>query len=329
MENKYQQLSQDERDRIYQFRCKGNSITLIGEFLGRDKSTISRELRRNIHEKLGEYLPDTASRKAVKRRALGRKQSYLEKDAGAMDYVMEGLMMGWSPEQIAGRMEMDIGKYLNDESIYQYVYSLEGRKANLRQFLRQNRRIRRKRHGRKTHRGKIPNRVDISTRPLSVEGRKVFGHWEGDSVVYNRQKECLSTQIERKSRYFILLRPEDRTAAERTRIINERFRDLPYGARLSLTVDNGLEFAGHENMTNTLGMPVYFAKPYSSWQRGTNENSNGLLRWYLPRNIDLNSLPAGTIEWVENQLNNRPRKCLGFQTPAEVFARELAVLNKT
>lgn len=327
MGNKYQQLSQDERDRIYQFRCKGNSLTVIGELLGRDKSTISRELHRNRHEKLGEYLPDTASRKAIKRRAIGRKKGYLEKDDRTIDYVLEKLVEGWSPEQIAGRMKLDIGKYLNYESIYQYVYSVEGRKANLRQYLRQNRRIRRKRHGRKKHRGKIPNRVDISTRPLSVEGRTVFGNWEGDSVVYNRHRECISTQVERKSRYVILLRPEDRTAAERTRIINERFGVLPSGARLSLTVDNGLEFAGHEGVTNRLGMPVYFAKPYSSWQRGTNENSNGLLRWYLPRTIDLNLLPAGTIEWVENQLNNRPRKCLGFQTPAEVFARELAALT--
>jgi IS30 family transposase len=274
-----------------------------------------------------EYLPDTASRKAAKRRECGRKLSYLEKDDEAMDYVLEKLKVGWSPEQIAGRMETDIGKYLNYESIYQFVYSLEGRKANLRQYLCQGRRIRCKRHGRKKHRGKIPNRVDIVMRPKEVEGRKEFGHWEGDSVVYNRQKECLSTQAERKTRYLILLQPEDRTAAARTSIINERFSGIPALARRTMTFDNGLEFAGHEEMTKALDMPVYFAKPYSSWQRGTNENSNGLVRRYLPRDTDLDSLPKGTIEWVEEQLNNRPRKCLGFQTPAEAFARELMALN--
>ncbi len=327
MENKYVQLGQDERERIYRFHRKGMSITYIGELIGRDKSTISRELRRNMNQKLGEYLPDTAMRKAERRRECGRKRTYLKKDAELREYVLGRLKAGWSPEQISGRMEIETGKYLNIESIYQYVYSLEGRRENLRQYLRLSHRIRRKRHGRKNHVGKIPNRVDISLRPSSVEGRGEFGHWEGDSVVYSRQKECLSTQAERKTRYLILLRPEDRSADARTRIINDRFRCLPSFARQSMTFDNGLEFAGHEEMTGTLRMAVYFAKPYSSWQRGTNENTNGLLRWYLPRGTDLDTLPSGTIEWVEEQLNNRPRKCLGFQTPAEAFARELMALK--
>jgi len=299
----------------------------IGVLLGRDKSTICREINRNRNQRLMEYLPDTAMRKAERRREGGRKKTYLEKDTELREYVLGKLKAGWSPEQISGRMELDTGKYLNHESIYQYVYGLEGRRENLRQYLRLSHRIRRKRHGRKNHRGKIPNRVDISLRPASVEGRKEFGHWEGDSVVYSRQKECLSTQAERKTRYLIILRPEDRSADARTRIIHERFRRLPCFARRSMTFDNGLEFAGHEEMTRKLRMAVYFAKPYSSWQRGTNENTNGLLRWYLPRGTDLDSLEPGTIAWVEEQLNNRPRKCLGFQTPAEAFEKELIALQ--
>jgi IS30 family transposase len=165
--------------------------------------------------------------------------------------------------------------------------------------------------------------VDISVRPLSVEKREEFGHWEGDSVIYYGHKQCLSTHVERKSRYLILLQPEDRSAAERARVITERFKAFPYFARRSQTLDNGLEFAEHEKITKELGMSVYFAKPYSSWQRGTNENSNGLLRWYLPRKTNLNLLSPGTIEKIESQLNNRPRKCLGFSTPAEVFSLEL------
>ena len=325
----YKQLGQAERDKIFQLKKKGLTNTAIGEKLGRDKSTVGRELRRNTHQKLHQYLPDTAERKARKRKARGRKTRYVEKEQALKNRIVRLLKGGWSPDLIAGRLKRTKRLFLNQESIYQFIYSLEGRKQNLRQYLRRSHRIRRKKNGRH-HRdtSKIPNRVDIAKRPKRVEKRHQFGHWEGDNVIYNRHRRSLSTTVERKTRKVMIFRPANQTARAKAVMTIRRYRDLPPAAKRTMTYDNGLEAAAHETVTAAIGMKFYFAKTYSSWQRGANENRNGLVRFYLPKTIDLDKVSAAQIKRVENKINNRPMKCLAYQTPNEVFEIEMNKLRK-
>jgi IS30 family transposase len=218
--------------------------------------------------------------------------------------------------------------YLNQESIYQFIYSLAGRQLNLRQYLRRAHRLRRPKNGRKPNQNdKIPNRTDIAKRPKFVAKRRQFGHWEGDSLIYNRHRQVLSTSVERKTRKVIISKPRNRTAKEKTQVLIKRFKPLPMPARRTMTYDNGREIVSHETVTAAIGLKFYFAKTYSSWQRGTNENRNGLVRFYLPRDTDLNQLTWQQIRRVENLINNRPVKLLGYQTPNEAFANEINKLK--
>jgi len=319
----YTQLGQKERDRIYLLKKQGMSNSDIAKQIGRDKSTIGRELRRNKHLKVKEYLPDTAQRKADKRKIQGRKQIYVIKRPALKKKIIKLLKKGWSPDLIAGRLKRQESNYLNQESIYQFIYSLEGRKLNLRQYLRRSHRVRHSKKGRKPQENcRIPNRVDICKRPKYVEKRRQFGHWEGDNVLYNRHRHALSTSVERKTRKVIISKPPNRSAKEKTKCLVRRFSHLPESARRTMTYDNGKEAADHESVTAAIGMKFYFAKTYSSWQRGTNENRNGLVRFYLPKDTDLDKLPYWQIRRVENLINNRPVKCLGYQTPNEAFEIE-------
>lgn len=322
MAKKYNQLSTKEREKLYTFLALGHTQAEAARRLGRNKSTISRELSRNSHERLKRYLPDTAQRKAEKRKLSGRKDKYIEKDPALKKFILEKLAAGWSPELIAGRTKRAIGHSYNYESIYQYIYSLEGRKANLRQYLIRTHRIRYRKRGRKHWVKKIPNRVGIEKRPVVVAKRQQFGHWEGDSVLYKR-RQPLATQTERKTGFTAVLRPLDRTAAARAKLLIRYFSSLPWPARRSITFDNGLEFAEHESLTRTVGMNTYFADAYKSWQRGINEHSNGLLRFYLPRGTDLDLVNKFELQAVMDKINNRPQKRLGFLTPAEAFAIEM------
>lgn len=324
----YKQLEQHERDQIFQLKKKGLTNTEIGKKLGRNKSTIGRELKRNKHQKLRQYLPDTAGRKANKRKERGRKTRYVDKSERLKQKILLRLKRGWSPDLIAGRLKRTKQLFLNQESIYQFIYSLAGRKQNLRQYLRRAHRLRQKKNGRKHWKdSKIPNRIDIAKRPKIVEKRRQFGHWEGDNVVYNRHRRSLSTTVERKTRKVMIFRPRNQTAKAKANLTIRRYRDLPPEAKRTMTYDNGLEAAAHETVTAAIGMKFYFAKTYSSWQRGANENRNGLVRFYLPKTIDLDAVSAAQIKRVENQINNRPMKCLAYQTPNEAFANEMNKLK--
>jgi IS30 family transposase len=323
MKTNYTQLGQQERDQIFLLFKDGKTQKEIANIIGRDKSTICRELNRNTHQKFNIYLPDTATRKTEKRKARGRKQRYLDKDLELKQYVLTKLKVGWTPEQIEGRIEMDIGKHLNYESIYQYIYSLAGRKENLRQYLRRAHRIRRKKNGRKHQKGKIPNRIDISLRPKEIETRVEFGHWEGDSLIYKGHTQSLATYTERKTRFIVAQKAKDRTAQERVRLTNGYYGQLPPAARRTMTYDNGLEFSAHEEISSVLGIDIYFARPYASWQRGSNENSNGLIRWYLPKDTDLDFLTDEELAAIIKLINDRPRKCLNWKTSSEAFNEEM------
>lgn len=325
---KYKQLDQKERDRIFLFKKKGETNSDIAKLIGRDKTTIGRELKRNVHQRLHQYLPDTAQRKANKRKEAGRKQRYVVKRLALKKKIIALLKKGWSPDLIAGRLKRKGRPYLNQESIYQFIYSLEGRKLNLRLYLRRAHRIRRPKVGRKPQQNLcIPNRVDIEKRPKYIEKRIQFGHWEGDNVIYNRHRQALSTSAERRTRKVIISKPHDLTAVEKSRSLIRRYRFLPNKARRTMTYDNGKENAAHEAVTAAIGMKFYFAKTYSSWQRGTNENRNGLMRFYLPRDTDLDKMTHRRIRRIENLINNRPMKCLNYQTPNEAFEIEMNKLQ--
>lgn len=324
MTKHYTQLDQKERDRIFLLKKKGMSNSDIAKKLGRNKTTIGRELKRNVHQKFHQYLPDTAQRKANKRQERGRKEQYVAKNPSLKKKIIALLKKGWSPDLIAGRLKKLKLPYLNQESIYQFIYSLAGRKQNLRQYLRRTHRVRQSKGGRKrSEKDGIPNRVDIDKRPKHIEKRIQFGHWEGDSVIYNHHRRALATSVERKTRKVVIFKPRDLTAATKAKGIICRFRSLPQEARRTMTYDNGKEAAAHETITAAIGMKFYFAKTYSSWQRGTNENRNGLVRFYLPKNTNLDRLTNRQIKRVENLINNRPVKLLAYQTPNKVFAIEM------
>jgi len=324
MLKQFKQLSDSERVKIYLFLSQGLKQADIAKRLNRNKSTISNELKRNRHEKLDEYLPDTAQRKSDKRKQYGRKRGYIDKNPELRAYIINWLEKGWSPEEISGRMKGQKQPfYANHETIYQYIYSLSGRKQNLKAYLRRAHRVRQKKGGRKAEKTKIPNRIDIALRPKIADKRRQFGHWEGDTMMFLGHKQSLATHTERKTRFIVAKRPESLTAEDRSLAANRTFRRMPPEARRTMTLDNGHENSGHEAITEATGIKIYFARPYASWQRGANENSNGLIRWYLPRDTDLNSLTGKQVNAIIDLINNRPRKCLGYKTPKEMFELEM------
>lgn len=323
----YKHLNAHERERLYQFHNSGDSLRSIAKSLGRSAATISREIKRSLNHSVTRYHPDEAERLCANRKKKIRKGCYIDKDSVIKAYVLGRLSEGWSPEQIAGRMKTDTGKYLNKESIYQYIYKNSEEENQLCFFLRRRHRIRHKKYGRKPHKGRVPGRVDISERPKSIDTRQTFGHWEGDSMFFYGGRQVLATHTERKSRFFVALKVPSISAKIRTTIVSEYFQQFPKESRQTMTVDNGVEFDPVGLKIGT-GMDIYFTKPYSAWQKGAIENQNGLLRWYLPRQKNLLALDPGQINRIVDLINTRPRKCLSFRNPKEVFYSELEKISK-
>lgn len=320
----YNHLTIGEREKILLFRGKGLSIRAIAKKLNRQPSTISRELKRNNEE----YSPHRAQRRAKRERRdsrLGRLK--VLSDPKIYNYVFNQLEENWSPEQIAGRIKLDLDISITHETIYQFIYSYWGRKNGLPKLLKRHHRVRRNRNtGRNSKRGKIPNRIDISDRPEEVETRKYIGHWEGDTVIGKGRKNAIVTLVERKTKYLIADLLLNREADKTSKSIIKSLKHLPFKFRKSITFDNGLEFADHGEITNKIKTKCFFAKPYSSWQRGTNENTNGLIRHYLPKGTDFQkNIDNKYLQLIVNQLNNRPRKSLGYLTPKEALLKELGV----
>lgn len=320
MEKSYKQLSLEDRDRITELIVEGRNITEIAEILGRHKSTISREVVRNSSPGYGLYLSHRAHDRSVKRKQEANSHPRLKTEE-IVDYVRSKLSIGWSPEQIAGRIDMDCaGLNISHEAIYQYIYDKEtADREELITLLRRGHKKRRtKSVSRKERRTKIPNRVSIQERPASVETRNRFGHWEGDSLVSRKSAEALNTLVERKSRFVFITRLQRKTAEKTSAAVINRLGSLPKKARRTLTLDNGTENAGHKKINEAVETKCYFARPYASWQRGTNENANGLIRWYLPKGTDFSKITDEELTRIESLINQRPRKCLGYKTPLEV-----------
>jgi len=313
----YTQLTQEQRYQIQALLKMEHSQTEIAEVLGTHRSTISREVKRNLGKR--GYRPQQAHQFALNR----RKKTKLTIGVETWALVEEKILEDWSPEQITGRLK-EIGVSISHEHIYQYVYADKRAGGELWTHLRCQKK-RRKRAGGRDRRGQIPGRVSIEQRPAVVEERTRLGDWEGDTIIGHGHKGALLTLVDRKSGYTLIGRLTKREAQQVVDRSAELLSLMPYVE--TLTVDNGKEFAGHAKIKDQTGADVYFAHPYASWERGTNENTNGLIRQYLPKKRRLDDVEEHQIVEIMRKLNNRPRKRLAFKTPHEVFFEESVALT--
>ncbi len=307
----YMQLTYEQRYQIKALLKTGHNQKEIAETIKVHKSTISRELRRNRGQR--GYRPKQAHHMAMERRGQTRKRI----DASTWAQVEKLIREDWSPEQISERLKEDHNLRISHEWIYQYLLDDKRAGGDLYQHLRCQK-ARRKRYGSYDRRGRLPERPSIEERPKIVEKRKRLGDWEVDTILGKGRRHLLVTLTDRKSRLTRIYKVVHKTAQEVADAVIDML--FPWKDRvLTITSDNGKEFAQFQRIGEELKAMMYFAHPYSSWERGTNENTNGLIRQYFPKNKDLSRITREDIEWVEQRLNNRPRKCLGFKTPNEVF----------
>jgi len=327
---KFRKLVKEDRILIAQWKNQGLSLRQIAKWLGRNVSTISREIERNSFESKV-YEPLHAQYKANWRRnkAWGAKQPL--KNPWLYSYVLDKLGCGWSPEQISGRLKLKFRKLpdrqIGVETIYRFVYQSKNKELRLWEYLRRKQVRRRAKRGRKSQRVRIPDRVSIHLRPRVVDARVEAGHWEGDSLEGRGHLSGLHTEYER---FFSLIRMAKIariSALETTKAQLKIFKNLPEWLRRSTTLDNGKENVKHLLLRKVLRMNTYFADPYSAWQRGGNENANLWIRYYFPKGTDFSKIPEEEIKDVEWELNNKPRKRLGFKTPMEALREYSKVLR--
>lgn len=304
----------------------GIKLREIGRRLGRSASTISEEVKRNKYQ--GHYVAIHAQNVTNQRKQKARER-YPLKDAKTYSYVLEKLTDGWSPEEIAGRLKREHKRtVICHETIYHFIYAKEQKEKKLWEYLPRKQTKRRKQKGRSVHKSNIVDRVSIHERSEAVNKRTVFGHWEGDTVEGKGKRDGIHTEAERVSRKFAAVKISRIASEETVTAQKSIFQSLPEKARQSTTLDNGKENHLHMQLKD-LGMATYFADPYSSWQRGTNEYHNGLLRRYLPKKTSFVTLTQEELDDIVWEINNRPRKCLSYQTPQEVFDSYLMCSDST
>ncbi len=329
---KFKHFSIEEREKIQEMLWQKTSVRTIARALGRSPSSVSREINRNIPLRRS-YRPRLANNRAEeKRKCRGRKLRL--KSFFVRQYVVTQLKAGFSPEQISGRLHYHYPEEsISHEAIYQYIYSQVHRNGHgymrpnyhdLRPYLKRRHKRRMRKGMRKSQRIFKPKGLSIELRPKEVEQRKVVGHWEGDSMISRKSKIGLNTLVERKTGLVFITKISDRTAKETSDAVINRLGALPKEVRETITVDNGTENSDYKKIETALNISCYFAHPYCSGERGTNENTNGLIRWYFPKGTDFATIPDEAIQEVENRLNNRPRKRLGWRTPLEAFNESVA-----
>lgn len=324
---RYRQLIESDRVKLETWLDEGKGQSEIAKQLGVHRSTISREIKKQ-NTPAGYHALSAQVRHEQKRSACRPKR--LE-ETGLFSYVNGKLRKGWSPEEISGRLKREIreGKRLSDEyigheAIYRMVYESEyGKREKLYEYLRRGKKRRTKKYGRKSQKTLIPNRVFIEMRPKEVETRVTVGHWEGDAILYPH-KQAIYNHLERKTRFTVLTRLERKTA--------EQVEAATVAALMShhaetLTMDNDPAHVTHESIAKQLNLQTYFCHPYHSWEKGSNENMNGKVRQYFPRGKSIQSVTQAEIDDVADELNNRPRKCLGYATPAEMLQSEYQSLQ--
>jgi IS30 family transposase len=312
----------EDRNVIYRMRFQKYSYAEIARCLGCHRGTIRRECKRNALSD-GRYDPGAAQTRANVRRRAHLRRTKTGQDR-LMAYVADRLIHRWSPEQIAGRLSVRASKDLaglsiSHTTIYRWIWSDPERVRQFRPFLRIAHKPRRKPYGKPSRRGQILGKRSIEERPAAANERTELGHWEGDTMVGQGRRGYLVTCADRTSRYLIARKVEACATEPVAQRLRQTIRRLPAAKRRSLTLDNGREFGRPTELEKKLEVPVYFAHPYHAWERGTNENTNGLLRQYLPKGTDLSQVPDAQLQSHVRQINQRPRKCLAFQTAFEVF----------
>lgn len=317
----YGHLSIDDREVILKMQTQQASMQQIGDRIGRNKGTVSRELSRNVSS-TKEYKPHLAQRYYEKRRDESKEPYRLEEDVFLREYVEKKLREYWSPEQISDCLKKDQVTDISPVAIYSWIYRDRENGGRYYLYLRQSHKRRRKRRASEDRRGQIPDRRMIDERPKVVDERSRIGDWEGDTVEGRKGSGFIATHVERKSRYTVAVKVDDKSADTVTMATLEAMTKLPPEKIKTMTFDNGKEFAGFKELEQGLNMTSYFARPYHSWERGTNENTNGLLRQFFPKGMDFSTVRQTDVDIALELLNNRPRKCLNYRTPAEVFWSE-------
>lgn len=321
----YIRLSPKERESISNLLSQGLTITEISNSIGRDKSTISRELRRNRGYPGGYSAIDAqfiSQLRSSERRSGYRK---LNHNPVLVKYIKKKLSLRWSPQQISMSLKNeypeDKSMQVSHETIYTYIYVLG--KGSLKKELIRHLRHSKNERGPKIKagrgKGRIPEMISIEERPVEVESRTIPGHWEGDLIIGAKQASALGTIVERTTRTVILVPLKGRDATTVRKSFAKELKKLPQQMRLSMTYDQGIEMNQHRLFTRETNIKVYFAHPHSPWERGTNENTNMLIRDYFPKGTDFRTISRRRIKEVQKQLNERPRKALNWSTPKEVF----------
>jgi IS30 family transposase len=310
-------LTLKEREFLYRLKKEGTRQAEIARLMGRHRTTIYRELTRNSGGR--GYRPKQAQRLADQRRRACRRGWKLD-DPDVQEYVRERLEKGWSPDQIAGRVRRDFPRrperWLSRQTIYSWI---ERWAPEWRCWLR--------RQGRPPEkRGKLAGCLSIRGRGKVINHRRRYGDWEGDTIVGKRRRSALVTLVERRCGYARIARIDDMKSATTMRAAKRRMKDLPPSLRRSVTLDNGKEFAEHARLTQGLGLEVYFARPHAPWQRGTNENTNGLLRQFFPKGTDFTQVSHRAVARVEKLINERPRRRLDYRTPCEILAKRMCCI---
>jgi len=322
----YTHLTENERYVISHLACTGFSLREIARRINRHHTTISRELKRNDDPVYADtvYWYDWSHPEALKRRRKPRHHRR-RSNQRLVHYVERKLREDWSPEIITAKLTIDYpdddDMRVSHETVYRWIYGDARGGGSLYQHLRRRRKKRRRQKRYGSGRRFIPGRVSISERPAIVDTRERFGDWEGDTIEGKKSTGYMATHIERKSRYLIAAKLRDKTAESLTVQSMKAFWRIPKKMRKTLTVDNGKEFARFKELEEKTGLTVYFADPYSAWQRGTNENTNGLLRQYFPKGTDFRNVTEEDLAFAVKKLNHRPRKCLHYQSPQEVLWR--------
>ena len=311
----YSQITSDERYTISTLRKQGYSAARIADYLGRHRSSIYREIKRN-HCNDGHYRPSKAGSRTRNRRSVSRRNRHLSDS----DFkIVTGLLkLKWSPEQISGYLKKECVFSISHETIYRYIWTDKKKGGSLYTYLRGSPKKRRKRYGAYDSRGRLATKRHISERPEYIENREDFGHWEIDSVMGKGSKDCIVTLVERKSGYLQIGKLKNHTKKELNQRSLTLIRQLlPYYE--TITADNGTEFHGYKEIEKKTGVIFYFATPYHSWERGTNENTNGLIRQYLPRGTSMAKLTQRQCRTIADKINRRPRKRHNYKTPEEVL----------
>ena len=310
----YKQLTENERYQIYVMKKAGHSQKAIARLLTRSPSTISRELQRN--QGLRGYRPGQAQRLSESRRRDAHKA--IKVTGEVWSWIVRLIEQDLSPQQVVDYLDKYRKLSLHHETVYQLIYANKAEGGELYKHLRVASKPYRKRYGHYDRRGKIKNRVDIDNRPAVVDRRTRIGDWEGDTIMGKGRKSALLTMVERKTLYTVIVRLTGKRADLLAEAAVNHMADMESKVK-TITFDNGLEFADHATIAEGLGADIYFAHPYASWERGINENTNGLIRQYFPKGTDFNDVTDDQVQWVMDRLNNRPRKTRGCKSPNELF----------